>query len=63
VSGLLRDSMDGGDANESQKDDENRLMPAYEVDRGLVQVVAASYFQLGDYVSEEAWRDPDERDT
>lgn len=46
--------MDGGDANESQKDDENRVMSAYEVDRGLVQVVAANYFQRGDYVSEEA---------
>ena len=46
--------MDGGDANESQKDDGNRLMSAYEVDRGLVQVVAANYFQLGGCVSEEA---------
>ena len=53
-SARLKDSMDVGDANEFQKGDENRLMSAYEVDRGLVRVVAAIYFQLGDCVSEGA---------
>jgi hypothetical protein len=56
------DSMDVGDANDFQKGDEDRLRFAYEVDRVLVQVVVASCFQQGDCGSEEAWRDPDERD-
>jgi hypothetical protein len=59
----LEDSMDVGDANEVQKKgDGNTLMFAYEVDRVLFRVVVASCFQQGGCGSEEAWRDPDERD-
>ena len=42
--------MDVGDANEFQKDDEDRLMFACEVDRVLVQAAVASCFQWGDCV-------------
>jgi hypothetical protein len=59
----LEDSMDVGDANVvRKKGDEDRLRFAYEVDRVLVQVVVANCFQQGGCGSEEAWRDPDERD-
>ena len=63
VSCRPEDSMDVGDANVVRKKDYgNTLMFAYEVDRVLVQVVVASCFQQGGCESEEAWRDPDERD-
>jgi hypothetical protein len=62
VSCRLGDNMDVSDANDFQKGDEDRLRFAYEVDRVLVQVVVANCFQQGGCGSEEAWRDPDERD-